>query len=38
MYIVTGSAGLIGSTMIWRLNEAGTDDILVVDNLASSEK
>ena len=24
--------------MIWRLNEAGIDDILVVDNLASSEK
>ena len=38
MYIVTGGAGFIGSAMIWRLNEAGIDDILVVDNLASSEK
>ena len=38
MYIVTGGAGFIGSAMIWRLNEAGIEDILVVDNLASSEK
>ena len=38
MYIVTGGAGFIGSAMIWRLNEAGIDNILVVDNLASSEK
>lgn len=38
MYIVTGGAGFIGSAMIWRLNEAGIDDILVVDNLASSDK
>ena len=36
MYIVTGGAGFIGSAMIWRLNEAGIDDILVVDNLGSS--
>lgn len=38
MYIVTGGAGFIGSAMIWRLNEAGIDDILVVDNLASGDK
>jgi len=38
MYIVTGGAGFIGSSMLWRLNEAGIDDILVVDNLASTEK
>ncbi len=38
MYIVTGGAGFIGSAMIWRLNQAGIDDILVVDNLASTEK
>ncbi len=38
MYIVTGGAGFIGSAMIWRLNEAGVDDILVVDNLGSSDK
>ncbi len=38
MYIVTGGAGFIGSAMIWKLNQVGVDDILVVDNLASSEK
>lgn len=38
MYIVTGGAGFIGSALVWRLNEAGIDDILIVDNLASSEK
>lgn len=29
--IVTGGAGFIGSALIWRLNELGYDDILVVD-------
>lgn len=38
MYIVTGGSGFIGSAMIWFLNEAGIDDILVVDNLATSDK
>ena len=38
MIIVTGGAGFIGSAMIWKLNEENIDDILVVDNLASSEK
>lgn len=38
MYIVTGGAGFIGSAMIWKLNTMGIDDILVVDNLAFSEK
>lgn len=38
MYIVTGGSGFIGSAMIWLLNEAGIDDILVVDNLSVSEK
>ncbi len=38
MYIVTGGAGFIGSAVVWRLNQAGIDDILVVDNLASTEK
>ena len=38
MYIVTGGAGFIGSAMIWKLNTLGIDNILVVDNLASSEK
>ena len=38
MYIVTGGAGFIGSAVIWRLNTLGIDDILVVDNLSTSEK
>lgn len=38
MYIVTGGAGFIGSAMIWQLNQMGIDDILVVDNLSTSEK
>ena len=38
MYIVTGGAGFIGSAMIWKLNTLGINNILVVDNLASSEK
>lgn len=38
MYIITGGAGFIGSAMLWRLNQAGITDILVVDNLGSTEK
>lgn len=38
MYIVTGGAGLIGSAMVWKLNNLGITDILVVDHLGSSEK
>ena len=36
--IVTGGAGFIGSAMVWRLNQAGIDNILIVDNLNTSEK
>jgi ADP-L-glycero-D-manno-heptose 6-epimerase len=36
--IVTGGAGLIGSALIWALNERGIDDILVVDRLDATEK
>jgi ADP-L-glycero-D-manno-heptose 6-epimerase len=36
--IVTGGAGLIGSAVVWRLNQMGHDDILVVDRLDESEK
>jgi len=38
LLIVTGGAGFIGSGLVWQLNQEGIDDILIVDNLASSEK
>lgn len=38
MYIVTGGAGLIGSSIVWGLNRRGVDDILVVDHLGTSDK
>jgi ADP-L-glycero-D-manno-heptose 6-epimerase len=38
MLIVTGGAGFLGSALLWGLNEAGYDDILVVDNLGHGEK
>jgi ADP-L-glycero-D-manno-heptose 6-epimerase len=38
LIIVTGGAGFIGSNVIKALNEAGEDDILVVDSLGTSDK
>ncbi|MGN0848220.1 MAG: ADP-glyceromanno-heptose 6-epimerase [Victivallaceae bacterium] len=38
MFIVTGAAGLIGSSVIWGLNRRGVGDILAVDHLGCSEK
>jgi ADP-L-glycero-D-manno-heptose 6-epimerase len=38
MWIVTGGAGFIGSVLLWKLNEEGIDNALVVDRLESSEK
>lgn len=38
MWIVTGGAGFIGSVLVWRMNQEGIDDILVVDRLERSEK
>lgn len=38
MIIITGGAGFIGSAMIWELNQQGIKDIVVVDNLASTNK
>jgi ADP-L-glycero-D-manno-heptose 6-epimerase len=38
MIIVTGGAGFIGSNLVKTLNDRGTDDILVVDNLTNGEK
>ena len=37
-YIVTGGAGFIGSCVVRTLNDAGIDDILVVDNIAETDK
>jgi len=36
--IVTGGAGFIGSAVVWRLNELGYDDILIVDRMDESDK
>ena len=36
--VVTGGAGMIGSAFIWKCNQLGIDDILVVDNLGETEK
>ena len=36
--IVTGGAGFIGSAIVWRLNELGHNDILVVDRADETDK
>ncbi len=38
LILVTGGAGLIGSAVIWRLNQLGYDQIVVVDHLGNGEK
>lgn len=38
MIIVTGGAGFIGSAIVWRLNQRGEKDIIIVDNLNKLEK
>jgi len=38
MYIITGAAGLIGSGIVWGLNQRGIDEIICVDNLGESDK
>ena len=38
MIIVTGGAGFIGSAVVWRLNQMGYDDILIVDRMDKSDK
>lgn len=37
-YIVTGGAGFIGSCIVRVLNDMGHEDIIVVDNIASTDK
>lgn len=37
-YIVTGGAGFIGSCMVRTLNDMGIEDIIIVDNIASTDK
>ncbi len=36
--VVTGGAGFIGSCFLWKLNQSGVSDIIVVDRLGNSEK
>ncbi len=38
MFIVTGGAGFIGSALIWKLNQLGITDILVVDRMGHGGK
>ena len=38
MILLTGGAGLIGSAILWRLNQLGRTDIVVVDHLSTGEK
>ena len=38
MIVVTGGAGFIGSAFVWKLNQQGIENIVIVDNLGKSEK
>lgn len=38
MVIVTGGAGFIGSCIVRTLNDVGIEDIVIVDNIASTDK
>lgn len=38
MIIITGGAGFIGSAMLWKLNQQGREDLLVVDALDATDK
>ena len=38
MIVVTGGAGLIGSGLVWAINERGITNILIVDQLDHDEK
>ena len=38
MVVVTGGAGFIGSAIVWRLNQLGESNIIIVDELGTDEK
>lgn len=38
MLVITGSAGFIGSALVWGFNKRGFQDILIVDSLGKDEK
>lgn len=38
MIVVTGGAGFIGSAFVWKLNKEGVSDILIVDELGTTDK
>jgi len=38
MIVITGAAGFIGSALIWRLNQLGKNNIIIVDELGKDEK
>ena len=38
MILITGSAGFIGSALIWQLNQAGRNDIILSDKLHLEDK
>ncbi len=37
MIIITGGAGFIGSAFVWKLNQEGIDDIVIVDQLGADD-
>ncbi|WP_026509901.1 ADP-glyceromanno-heptose 6-epimerase [Butyrivibrio sp. LC3010] len=37
-YLVTGGAGFIGSNVVEALNHRGIEDVIIVDNISSTEK
>lgn len=38
MIVVTGGAGFIGSAIVWRLNQMGKENIIIVDSLGTGDK
>jgi len=38
MIVVTGGAGFIGSAIVWKLNQGGKTNIIIVDELGKDEK